>query len=190
MGDRSGLGVAEVAILGAVQTSGFTGCAKALARVEAAIGLAPGYGYEVLVDLARPWTVPVGLVDGQGNFGSRSGDPPAHFRYTEARISPAGRVALAAERGELAPVPIGLINGSTHREGLRPPFRPHAVLAAIREILARPRVPAGESSAWSACPGFRSAAWSPATLTPWPRAAGPISGCTPGSVSMTTGTGW
>lgn len=56
MGDRSGLGVAEVAILGAVQTSGFTGCAKALARVEAAIGLAPGYGYEVLVDLARPWT--------------------------------------------------------------------------------------------------------------------------------------
>lgn len=154
MSERTGLGVVEVALLGAVESSGFTGCGKALARVGASIGLAPGYAYEVLADLARRWTMPVGLVDGMGNFGSRSGDPPAHFRYTQARISAAGRVALAAERGELAPVPIGLINGNAHREGLRPPFRPRAVLGAVREVLTRPKVPAGELAGLVGLPSF------------------------------------
>ena len=44
---------------------------------------------------------------------SRDGDPPALWRYTGARLSPAGQVALTAERGEIAPVPVGLINGNT-----------------------------------------------------------------------------
>jgi DNA gyrase/topoisomerase IV subunit A len=140
MGERTGLGVVEIALLEALETSPFLRCDEALARVEERIGLAPGYAYEVLVDLARPWTMPVNLVQGQGNFGSRGNDPPANFRYTEARITRAGRAALAAERGEMAPLPIAIINGNTHRAGLRPPFRPHAVIDAVREAIKRPDV--------------------------------------------------
>jgi hypothetical protein len=113
-------------------------CARVLAAVEERIGLAPGYAYEVLLDLARPWTMPLNLVYGQGNYGSRGSHPAANFRYTEARISPAGQVALAAEHGDLAPVPIGLINGNVYREGTRPPFRPQGVIEAIREVVQRP----------------------------------------------------
>lgn len=140
MGERTGLGVVEMAILEALETSQHLNCSKALARVEERTGLAPGYAYEVLVDLARPWTMPVNLVDGQGNFGGRGNDPPANFRYTEARITDAGRVALAAERGEIAPVPIALINGNTYCQGLRPPFRPRAIIDAVREVIKRPGV--------------------------------------------------
>lgn len=43
--------------------------------------------YEAMVRLAQPFRVPVPLVDGQGNFGSMDGDPPAAMRYTEARLS-------------------------------------------------------------------------------------------------------
>jgi len=94
--------------------------------------------------------MPVGLVHGQGNFGSRGDDPPAGSRYTEARISPAGRVALAAERGQIAAVPIGVINGNTYRGGLRPPFRPDAIIAAAREVIRRPGV-TGKELAGIAC---------------------------------------
>jgi len=100
MSERTGLGVVEVALLEALETSRFLRCDKALASVEERIGLAPGYAYEVLVDLARPWTMPVNLVQGQGNFGSRGNDPPANFRYTEARITRAGRAALRDETSD------------------------------------------------------------------------------------------
>jgi AraC-like DNA-binding protein len=53
---------------------------------------APWYAYPVLVDLAQPWKMPVTLVDGQGNFGSRGNDPAASRRYTESRLTEAGRV--------------------------------------------------------------------------------------------------
>jgi DNA gyrase/topoisomerase IV, subunit A len=154
MSERTGLGVVEIALLEALETSRFLRCAKALARVEERIGLAPGYAYEVLVDLARPWTMPVNLVQGQGNFGSRGNDPPANFRYTEARITRAGRAALAAERGEMAPLPIAIINGNTYREGLRPPFRPHAVIGAVREVIKRPGVTDAELTGMVGLPYF------------------------------------
>ncbi|HEX4793509.1 MAG TPA: DNA gyrase subunit A [Humisphaera sp.] len=41
--------------------------------------------YPTLVRLAQPWSLRYPLVDGQGNFGSTDGDPPAAMRYTEAR---------------------------------------------------------------------------------------------------------
>src|ERR671912_870302 len=41
--------------------------------------------YPTLVRLAQDWTMRNTLVDGQGNFGSTDGDPPAAMRYTEAR---------------------------------------------------------------------------------------------------------
>jgi hypothetical protein len=154
MSERTGLGVVEIALLEALETSRFLRCDKALASVEERIGLAPGYAYEVLVDLARPWTMPVNLVQGQGNFGSRGNDPPANFRYTEARVTRAGRAALAAERGEMAPLPIAVINGNTYREGLRPPFRPHAVIDAVRVAITRPDVTDAELTAMVGLPYF------------------------------------
>ena len=143
MSERSGIGAVQVAILEAVATGpghGFRSNEKVLSQAEAEIGLAPWYAYPVLVDLAQPWKMPVTLIEGQGNFGSRGNDPAASRRYTESRLTQAGRVALAAEHRDLAPVPIGLINGSTYRDGTQPPFRPLAVIEAIRHVMQRPKV--------------------------------------------------
>jgi DNA gyrase subunit A len=43
--------------------------------------------YDALVRLAQPFSMRYPLVDGQGNFGSVDGDPPAADRYTEARLA-------------------------------------------------------------------------------------------------------
>ena len=43
--------------------------------------------YGTLVRMAQPWSLNHTLVDGQGNFGSPAGDPPAAMRYTEARLT-------------------------------------------------------------------------------------------------------
>ncbi len=43
--------------------------------------------YDALVRLAQSFSMRYMLVDGQGNFGSVDGDPPAAYRYTEARMS-------------------------------------------------------------------------------------------------------
>jgi len=48
--------------------------------------------YDALARLVQPWNMRYPLIDGQGNFGSVDGDPPAAMRYTEARLS-----ALAEE---------------------------------------------------------------------------------------------
>ncbi|MDD3771146.1 MAG: DNA gyrase subunit A [Weeksellaceae bacterium] len=42
--------------------------------------------YETMVRMAQPWSLRYLMVDGQGNFGSVDGDPPAAMRYTEARL--------------------------------------------------------------------------------------------------------
>jgi DNA gyrase subunit A len=43
--------------------------------------------YPTLVRLAQSWNLRYKLIDGQGNFGSTDGDPPAAMRYTEARMA-------------------------------------------------------------------------------------------------------
>ena len=43
--------------------------------------------YDALVRMAQPFSLRYPLVDGQGNFGSVDGDPPAAYRYTECRMS-------------------------------------------------------------------------------------------------------
>jgi len=43
--------------------------------------------YPTLVRMAQPWSMRYRLIDGQGNFGSVDGDPPAAMRYTEARLT-------------------------------------------------------------------------------------------------------
>ena len=50
--------------------------------------------YDALVRMAQPWNLRYPLIDGQGNFGSIDGDPPAAQRYTEARLSPIGAEML------------------------------------------------------------------------------------------------
>src|SRR6478736_1530121 len=86
--------------------------------------------YEALVHLAQPFSMRYPLIDGQGNFGSRDGDAPAAYRYTEARLSRFAELLLG-EIGEgtvdfvrnydgkfdepvLLParLPFGLLNGS------------------------------------------------------------------------------
>src|SRR5437870_5875810 len=46
--------------------------------------------YDTLVRMAQDWNMRAPLADGQGNFGSVDGDPPAAMRYTEVRLSRAG----------------------------------------------------------------------------------------------------
>lgn len=46
-----------------------------------------GIVYPTLVRLAQPFNMRAPLIDGQGNFGSLDGDPPAAMRYTEARLT-------------------------------------------------------------------------------------------------------
>ena len=46
-----------------------------------------GSVYDALVRMAQPFSMRTPLVDGQGNFGSIDGDPPAAMRYTEARLT-------------------------------------------------------------------------------------------------------
>jgi DNA gyrase subunit A len=50
--------------------------------------------YDAMVRLAQDWSTRYLLVDGQGNFGSMDGDPPAAQRYTEARMAKAGAALL------------------------------------------------------------------------------------------------
>ncbi|HOA72643.1 MAG TPA: DNA gyrase subunit A [Phycisphaerae bacterium] len=54
-----------------------------------------GVIYPTLVRLAQDWNLRYPLVDGQGNFGSIDGDPPAAMRYTEARMAATATEMLA-----------------------------------------------------------------------------------------------
>ncbi|RRA48403.1 DNA gyrase subunit A [Acidipila sp. EB88] len=65
----------------------YTKCAKVVGQ---AMGQYHPHGdsaiYDTLVRLAQPFSLRYPLIDGQGNFGSVDGDPPAAMRYTEARM--------------------------------------------------------------------------------------------------------
>ncbi len=50
--------------------------------------------YDAMVRMAQTFSMRVPLIDGQGNFGSVDGDPPAAMRYTEARLSRASALLL------------------------------------------------------------------------------------------------
>jgi len=65
----------------------YSKCAKVVGQ---AMGVYHPHGdsaiYDTLVRMAQPFTLRYPLVDGQGNFGSVDGDPPAAMRYTECRM--------------------------------------------------------------------------------------------------------
>src|SRR5712664_964283 len=110
---------------------GFAKCARYVGEV---LGKYHPHGdsstYEALVHLAQPFSMRYPLIDGQGNFGSRDGDAPAAYRYTEARLSRFSELVLSEiregtvdfvrnydgkfEEPVLLParLPFGLLNGS------------------------------------------------------------------------------
>ena len=51
--------------------------------------------YDALVRMAQPFSMRLPLIDGQGNFGSVDGDPPAAMRYTESRLARPAEAMLA-----------------------------------------------------------------------------------------------
>lgn len=50
--------------------------------------------YDTMVRMAQPWSMRYMLIDGQGNYGSQDGDPPAAMRYTEARMQRLGEAMM------------------------------------------------------------------------------------------------
>ncbi|HLW81284.1 MAG TPA: DNA gyrase subunit A [Candidatus Acidoferrales bacterium] len=82
--------------LGLTSTKPYRKCAKIVGEV---LGKFHPHGdapvYDALVRLAQSFNMRYPLVDGQGNFGSIDGDPPAAMRYTEARLSKIAEEMLA-----------------------------------------------------------------------------------------------
>src|SRR5713226_5909207 len=82
--------------LGLTSNKPYRKCAKIVGEV---LGKYHPHGdvpvYDALVRMAQPFNMRYPLVDGQGNFGSVDGDPPAAMRYTEARLTPLAMEMLA-----------------------------------------------------------------------------------------------
>jgi DNA gyrase subunit A len=82
--------------LGLTSTKAYRKCAKIVGEV---LGKYHPHGdtpvYDALVRLAQDFNMRYPLVDGQGNFGSVDGDPPAAMRYTEARLPKIAEEMLA-----------------------------------------------------------------------------------------------
>jgi DNA gyrase subunit A len=82
--------------MGLSSTRGYRKCAKIVGEV---MGNFHPHGdasiYDTLVRLAQNFNMRYPLVDGQGNFGSIDGDPPAAMRYTEARLQSLGDDMMA-----------------------------------------------------------------------------------------------
>jgi len=99
---RDGLKPVHRRILYAMEYEGITassGHRKSSSVVGTAMGNWHPHGdsaiYDALVRMAQDFSMRYPLVDGQGNFGSLDGDPPAAMRYTEARMSRLAEETLA-----------------------------------------------------------------------------------------------
>ncbi len=122
--------------------------------------------YDALARMAQDFSLRYPLIDGQGNFGSVDGDPPAAMRYTEARMAPIAEELLAdieAETVDFAPnyddrltepavlpsrVPNLLINGASGiAVGMSTNIPPHnlsEVIAAAIHVIDNPECGVGE----------------------------------------------
>ncbi|MCA1590709.1 MAG: DNA gyrase subunit A, partial [Acidobacteria bacterium] len=111
--------------------------------------------YDALVRMAQDWNLRYPLIDGQGNFGSVDGDPPAAYRYTESRLERISDSVLAdidKETVDWAPnfddqttepsilptrIPNLLINGSEGiAVGMASKIPPHNLTEVIDATLA------------------------------------------------------
>jgi DNA gyrase subunit A len=117
--------------------------------------------YDALVRMAQDFSLRYPLINGQGNFGSIDGDPPAAYRYTEARLSPIDTALLEdidKETVDFKPnfddrrvepevlptrVPNLLINGSSGiAVGMATNFPPHNLTEIINATIALIQNPA------------------------------------------------
>ena len=112
--------------------------------------------YDAMVRMAQEFTLRYPLIDGQGNFGSRDGDSPAAYRYTEVRLTPFAEHVMLSEldrgtvdfidnyNGEFqepkllpARLPVMLLNGSSGiAVGMATEIPPHN-LKEVAEACAR-----------------------------------------------------
>ncbi|MCX7962523.1 MAG: DNA topoisomerase IV subunit A [Burkholderiales bacterium] len=160
-----GLKPVQRRILYAMRESGAQGFAKCARYVGEVLGKYHPHGdastYEALVHMAQPFAMRYPLIDGQGNFGSRDGDGPAAYRYTEARLSRYAELLLAEiEEGTVdfaknydgkfeepvllpARLPFGLLNGSfgipVGFSTRIPPHNLKEVAAACAHVIRHPR---------------------------------------------------
>src|SRR4029434_7459959 len=98
---RDGLKPVHRRILYAMQESGFTAdkpYRKSARVVGEVMGKYHPHGdtaiYDAMVRMAQPFSLRVPLIDGQGNFGSMAGAPPAAMRYTESRLAKSATALL------------------------------------------------------------------------------------------------
>jgi DNA gyrase subunit A len=116
--------------------------------------------YDAMVRMAQTFSLRVPLIDGQGNFGSMDGDPPAAMRYTEARLAKSATALLegidedtidfqpnydeSAEEPRVLPAafPNLLVNGANGiAVGMAtniPPHNPTEVIDATLKLIAEP----------------------------------------------------
>ena len=135
--------------------------------------------YDTIVRMAQDFSMRYPLVDGQGNFGSVDGDPPAAMRYTEARMTQLAQDFLSdidKETVDLVPnydgslqepvilpttIPNLLINGAAGiAVGMATSIPPHnltEVCDAIVRVIEEPDVDAGELTRLIPGPDFPTA---------------------------------
>ena len=159
---RDGLKPANRRVLFAMRQMGLASnrpyrkCAKIVGEV---IGNYHPHGdapaYDTLVRLAQDFNMRYPLVDGQGNFGSIDGDPPAAYRYTEARLEALAETMMAdleketvdfrptfdetSEEPTVLPTPFPnlLVNGSTGiAVGMATSIPPHNMREVIDGVIA------------------------------------------------------
>ena len=159
---RDGLKPANRRVLYAMREMGLTStrpyrkCAKIVGEV---IGNYHPHGdapaYDTLVRLAQDFAMRYPLVDGQGNFGSVDGDPPAAYRYTEARLMSLAEAMMTDLDKETvdfrpnfdettdepvvlpSPFPNLLVNGSTGiAVGMATSIPPHNMREVIEGVIA------------------------------------------------------
>src|SRR6186997_279076 len=141
--------------MGLSSTRGYRKCAKIVGEV---MGNYHPHGdasiYDTLVRMAQDFNMRAPLVDGQGNFGSIDGDPPAAMRYTEARLDSLGDEMMTDLEKETvdfvpnydetteeptvlpAPFPNLLVNGSAGiAVGMATNIPPHNLTEVIEGIV-------------------------------------------------------
>ena len=115
--------------MGLSATRGYRKCAKIVGEV---MGNFHPHGdasiYDTLVRMAQDFSMRYPLIDGQGNFGSRDGDSPAAYRYTEVRLTAFAEHVLLSEldRGTVDFGPN--YDGSTQEPRLLPARLPFVLL--------------------------------------------------------------
>ena len=132
--------------------------------------------YDALVRMAQPFSLRYPLIEGQGNFGSVDGDPPAAMRYTEARLSAISGELMAdiekqtvdmepnydnsEEQPSVLParVPNLLINGASGiAVGMTTNIPPHnlrEVAAAVKNLVENPEATAEDLLSFVKGPDF------------------------------------